>query len=172
MDYGKRIKLTFDRAVSHVTIVELPRWALKNAYGNLIYPISIGYGETQSIVYLDFADFNSIVEPVTLECLGCIAMGSPDLPIDAFSVPVHLKNLYQIPSDYEYLTLSSIAVEGTITVGFDGKLYSDEYLQIASISVTGTNVLLTFNQRYNSEYLQVASISVSGQYCDINGIPL
>ena len=173
MDWGKRLRLTFDSTVYHISSVELSRWALKNIYEEIIHPLSISYGETQSIVNLDFADFNNIVEPSTLECLGCVAMGSPDLPLDPFSVPIYLKNLYQIPSDYEYLEVSTVDVVGIIGIAFDGKAYATEYTQVASFGVAGTSVLLTFLTAYDpGEYAQIVSFSVAGQYCDINGVPL
>lgn len=172
MNYGKRLKLTFDSAVYHVTSAELSKWALKNAYGEMIYPAAISYGTTQNVVHLDFADFNNIVEPCTLECLGCVKMGSPDLHLDPFSMAFYTKNLWPIPGGFEYLSLSSIEVEGEIAVGFDGKLYTDEHLQLASITVEGTNQQLSFNKHYGAEYLQLASVTVVGQYCDINGVPL
>lgn len=173
MDYGKRIKLTFDRPVSHVANAELPRWVLKNAYAEIINPIAISYGESQNIVNLDFVDFNNIVEPATLECLGCIAMGSPDLPFDPFSMPVYLKNLYPIPSDNEYLFISDVSISGEIVIAFDGKLYGDEYIEIGSVSISGQNILLVYKNGYvDNGYIQISSVSISGQYCDINGIPL
>lgn len=172
MNWGKRIILTFDRPVYHVSSLELPKWALKNAYGNLMYPINIMYGISQNIIYLDFEDFNSIAEPITLECLGCVEMGSPDLPLGEISFPFYPKNLWPIPGDFEYLALSDITVEGEIIVAFDGKVYTDEYLQLASIAVEGTYQYVEFKERHEDEYLQLASITVEGQYCDINGVPL
>lgn len=172
MNYGKRLKLTFDRTVYHVTNAELTKWVLKNVYSEMVYPTGISYGDTQNIVNLDFADFNNIVEPATLECLGCVKMGSPDLPLDPYSMAFYPKNLWPIPSDYEYLALSNIEVEGEIAIGFDGKLYADEYLQLGSITVEAENIIVTFNQRHGAEYLQLGSIAVEGQYCDINGVPL
>lgn len=174
MNYGKRLKLTFDSTVHHVTSAELSKLALKNTYGEMFYPVAISYGSTQNIVHLDFADFNNIVEPATLECLGCVKMGSPDLPLDPFSMAFYPKNLYQIPSDYEYLALSSIEVEGEIAMWFDGKPYLNEYVGLSeTVSVAGTLVALTFYQRYTEAYVALSeTITVAGQYCDINGVPI
>lgn len=170
MNYGKRIKLTFDRAVSHVSNKEITKWALKDMYGDYTYPVNITYGATNSEVYLDFADFNSIAEPCTLECLGCIEMGSNELPFDPSSSPIVLYNLWPVPCDNEYLGISDISFTGTLAVSFNGQLFEDEYLQLTPV-FTATNLIVSFNNRYENEYLAM-TVTMSGQYCDINGIPL
>lgn len=172
MNYGKRIKLTFDSPVYHVSNAELTRWAIKNAYGEMLYPVAITYGPTQNVVNLDFSNFNNLVEPGTMECFGCVAMGSHDMPLDAFSSPFYPINLWPVPCDFEYLALSSVEVEGELKVAFDGKTYADEYLKLNSITIEGDQVLLSFSQRYSDEHLQLSSIAIEGQYCDINGVPL
>ncbi len=171
-DYGKRIKLTFDRRVSHLSDAELTKFRFVSTYGDFLYPIAISFGETENIINLDFADFNNIVEPASLECIGCIAMGSLDLPFDPFTVHAPLHDL-RPTGEYEYILLSDIAVAGVIQEAFDGKVYASEYVLLSSIDVSADFNSISYSQRYtDTAYVKLNTIAIAGQYCDINGNPL
>ena len=172
MDWGKRIRIAFDRKVYNVTSALKDYFRLiETTYGTYIYPTNVTYGSNDHEIYLEFADFYRAVQPFALEYLGGTTFGGKDFEMDAFTITPTITNVNPSDAD-EYLSVSDISIEGAIVVSFDGILHENEYLQVGSIIVSGTNVLLTFYKRYTTEYLQVASISVAGQYCDINGTPL
>lgn len=170
-NWGKQIKITFNNRVYHVAAIETSRWNLKNVYGDLLYPQEIS-SDGNNIVYLTFTNFNNIVEPATLECLGCVEMGSPDLPLAPSSTTVLLKNLYPVPSDNEYVTLSNIEIEGVFTDYVAPELYNDEYLELSNISIEGDFIHLTFKEIDNNEYLSLDSITVEGQFYHVNDVPV
>lgn len=169
-NWGKRIKLTFDREVHHISSIEATRFRLVNDLGEAMYPFGVMPGEVNTEVLLEFTDFNSIRGPNTLECLGCIAMGSPDLPFGGFSVSIGLCNLWPVPSDFEYINLG-LSMVGEYTEAPIPECYESEYIQI-DMSMSGQYAEAPEkDKRYTKEYIQT-TLSMAGQYCDINGVPL
>lgn len=172
MDWGKRIKLVFDKKVWYVTPKTKDAFRLvETTYNTYIYPSSITYGANEHEIYLNFDDINQAVEPLNLEYLGGTDIGSIDLPMEAFIISASTKNLNS-HGDYEYLEISNINIIGEITIAFDGKAYADEYLQLGSVGVVGENIGMVFSKVYVSECLQVNSITVEGQYIHIDDIEI
>lgn len=173
MNYGKLIRLAYDGEVYHVSPIEKTKFRLVNGYGEYLYPQNVTYGENKNEVYLWFENFNNIVYPVSLECIGTIAMGSPDLSFDPFVVEIWPRNLRPIPGSNEHLSISSVDAFGEIGAVFDGKMYSNEFLSIASVSSIGTVNVLVFKSGYLQDgYLSLAATVVSGTVCDVNGVPI
>lgn len=169
MNYGKIVKLTYDGPVHNVSNSEAARFRLINAYNEHMYPVAVSYGQTQNEIYLHFDNFNNIVKPTQLECLGCLEMGSPDLPFDAFALPVELENLFPVPWLRDYLS-AEIDVAGVIQLGFDGKMYGNEYVS-AALTMNGNVLAMQYLGAYGKEYLS-ATLNMSGVYCDANGVPI
>ncbi|QRN86040.1 hypothetical protein JR334_02055 [Clostridia bacterium] len=174
MDYGKRLRLIYSGKVYHVSDIEKTQLRIKNAYNEYTYPIMVTQGPNENQVDILFEDINNLVLPALLECLGCIAMGSEQIPFSAFEKELQLQGLYPVPGDYAYLDLVTTNLSGEISELFDGNLYTgDEYMQLASVDVAGEIKEIVFSEAYQeTAYMQVASVSLSGQYCDINGVPL
>lgn len=172
MSWSKRIRIVFDRKVYNVTPALKDCFRLvETTYGTYVYPINVTYGVNDHEIYLEFADFYRAVQPLSLEYLGGTSFGGKDFNMEAFILTPIILNVNPSDAD-EYLSISSININGEIIIAFDGKAYSDDYIS-ASISVAGAITQLIFTSGYAKDnYLQVGSIGISGQYCDINGVPL
>jgi len=169
MNYGKVIRLAYDGKVYNVSGSEKSNFVLVNGYNEKLQPTDIRYGDTDSEFDIVFPDFNNFVGMGMLHCYGCDAMGSPDIPFDAFSISIGLKNLAPLVSVSENIE-TVLSSTGEVDLSFDGKSYTDENLTI-SITAYGLIEESTFRKRYESENV-IITVAMSGQYCDSNGVPI
>lgn len=174
MDYGKRLRLTYSDTVYHITDVEKSRFRIENAYGEYIYPIGVVHGHAINEVDLIFENINNLVFPASLECLGCIAMGSDLIPFAAFMQNLSLNGLFPIPGEIGYMQLESMTLTGELIAFTFVERYQDSaYMQLDSMTLTGDIIALIFAEMYQDvAYMQLDSMALTGEYCDIDGVPL
>ena len=174
-DWGKRIKLVFDKDIYIADSAELiTKLRLKeDNYGTYIYPSSVTIGDVPNALHINFEDFNQAQIPVTLEYLGGSSLRGKDSQVDTFSLAADIswQNLNR-NGDCEYVEITSINISGEVTIAFDGKLYHNEYLNLSAIAVSGVCVQLIHNNINANEYLNLSAIAVSGVRADINGVPV
>ena len=181
-DWGKKIKVVFADAGGGAELHDVKSSELtsvfrlrEDTYMTYLYPSSVTIGEMPNEIILNFQDFNQSPPPWTLQYLGGTSLRGKDLPVDAFDMPIDLKNLNR-HGDYEYVKITDISVSGLIDIAFDGKLYADPvgHVVLSNISVAGTNITFVFEKAYANQIgcVKIANIAVAGQYADINGIPL
>jgi len=149
MDWGRKLKLTFNKEVHNLSPIELSEFRLVNAYGESVYPIGINYGDTFSEVVLTFADFNSIVEPAVLECLGCIRMGSKDLPFDIFTFSPWFQNLHA-QGDHENISIM-VDMVGTFKESMPGMVFESEFINI-NVSMSAEALTCTFENGFERNH--------------------
>lgn len=175
MDYGKRIRVVFDGPVYNMNPSELKlKFRLKeDNYNTYIYPTWVSYGDSTSELFLDFADFNQVQNPYSLEYLGeaLTGPGAPDneLFVDEFSIVPTLINLNRY-GDYEGLSVTP-AVDGDVMGVNNYEGFAASYLDL-NVAVAGENAEVTFKEGYFAGYLEISSVTVAGTYADADGIPI